>query len=104
MRHSGSIFERHSGVCMEDGCQADRTMAGRPARMSLAVVRARDDEGLNRRSGNRDAELWMDLGIIKRFKCQGLATARIMGSEREGGLKNDFWVSGFGDGGCVATN
>lgn len=27
-----------------------------------------------------------------------------MGSEREGGFKNDFWVFGFGDGGCVVIN
>lgn len=51
-----------------------------------------------------EAELRADLGATERFKGQGMATAWRMGSEEVGGAKNESWVPGFDDSGCVATN
>lgn len=51
-----------------------------------------------------EAERRGDLGAIERFKGQGVATAWRMGSEEVGGAKNESWVPGFDDSGCVATN
>lgn len=45
--------------------QVSSTPAGRPARMWLAVVWARDDNSLNYGSGDRDAEQQIDLEMMK---------------------------------------